>query len=179
MRVKKFSHMKGGKVLEICLVLSVIFLIVVAFLLFRDMEVGFVSAFILLVIIGLSIRFVYRFYKPAFTDVIFSDDRILSKTHFEQSELAVNDIKGIWYYKNVRLPVLEMNPYSEEADLKGCIVVIGDLAGFDNARSMDINGSRILCDTFGKGYTTLVYRKALDEVLNHYSRHLPVVPETE
>ena len=40
------------------------------------------------------IWFTCKYYKPAFTNVIFSDEGIISKTHFEQEKLPIDTIKG-------------------------------------------------------------------------------------
>lgn len=164
MRTQKFSHMTGGKVLEIIIaILTIVLLIIFLVLLFAN-ALNVISVLILLVSVVSVVWFTYKYYKPAFTDVIFSDEGIISKTHFEQEELPIDAIQGIWYYKNGH--ETDIKPYSDKDKLKNCIIIIGDIDCFTNVEYIRVNGSAVLRDSFKKGYTTLVYRKRLDGVLN-------------
>ena len=166
MHTQKFSHMPGGKALEIIIaILTIVLFIIFLVLLFAN-ALSFISVLILLVSVISVIWFTYKYYKPAFTDVIFSDEGIISKTHFEQEELPIDTIKGIWYYKNGNQTCIK--PYSDKDKLKNCIIIIGDIDYFTNVEYIGLNGSSVLRDSFKRGYTTLVYRKKLDGVLKEY-----------
>lgn len=166
MHTQKFSHMAGGKILEIIMIILTIALLVIflGLLFLNALEV--ISMLILLVSVISVTWYIYKNYKPAFTDVIFSDEGIISKTHFEQEELPINTIKGIWYYKNRH--ETDIKPYSDKDNLKNCIIIIGDIDCFTNVEYIGLNGSTMLRDSFKKGYTTLVYRKRLNGVLKEY-----------
>lgn len=171
MHTQKFSHMAGGKFLEIIIMILTIVLFVIFLLLLFANALEFMSVLILLVSVISTVWFTCRYYKPAFTDVTFSDEGIISKTHFERESLPIDTIKGIWYYKNNHQT--EIKPYSDKDKLKNCIIIIGDIDCFTNVEYIGLNGSTMLRDSFKKGYTTLVYRKRLDPVLKdlHYKIH--------
>ncbi|WP_293670021.1 hypothetical protein [uncultured Parabacteroides sp.] len=166
MRTQKFSHMTGGKVLETILIILAITLFVLFLILLFANALNIISMLLLLVSVMSVLWFTYKSYKPTFTDVIFSDEGIISKTHFEQEELPIDTIKGIWYYKNRH--ETEIKPYSDKDKLKNCIIIIGDIDCFTDVEYIGFNGSTTLRDSFKKGYTTLVYRKRLDGVLKEY-----------
>lgn len=163
---QKFSHMAGGKIMEIIIIILTISLLAIFLILLFANALDIISILILLVSVISIICFTYKFYKPAFTDVVFSDEGIISKTHFEQEKLPIDTIKGIWYYKNKH--EADIKPYSDKDNLKNCIIIIGDIDCFTNVEHIGLNGATVLCDSFKKGYTTLVYRKRLSGVLKDY-----------
>lgn len=165
--------------MEIILIVLTIILVGVWVILFIDKNFDFISVLVILAVIASVIWFTYKFYKPAFTDVLFSDDGIVSKTHFEQEKLSMNDIKGIWYYKNTQGGENKVKLYSGKDTYKGCVIVIGDISRFKDVEYIGLNGITLLRDSFNKGYTTLYYRKKLDEVLEYYNRKIQNKPETE
>lgn len=152
--------------IEIILIILTIVLIGVVGLLLFDNALDMLSILVLLVSVVSVIYFTYKYYKPAFTDIIFSDEGIISKTHFEEERLPIDAIKGIWYYKNGHQT--EIKPYSEKDNLKNCTIVIGDVDRFTDVEYIGLNGSTMLRDSFKKGYTTLIYRKRLEGVLKEY-----------
>ncbi len=164
---KKLDHVKGGKILELVLVLLAIALVAVVILLFKSKSIGFIAGIMILVTTGSIIWLVYKYYKPAFTEITFYKDSIVSKTHFESEELSVKNIKGIWFITH---------PKSEEVytfspnnfPTKGSLVLIGDIDYFNDAEYVGLNGITALCDSFSEGYTTLYYRKELDDILMYY-----------
>ena len=163
MHTQKFSHMVGGKILEVIMVISAIALLVLFLMfLFAD-ALDVIPMLILLVSVISVIWFTCKYYKPAFTNVIFSDEGIISKTHFEQEKLPIDTIKGIWYYRCGH--ETEIKPYSDKDKLKNSIIIVGDIDCFTNVEHIGLNGSTVLRDSFKNGYTTLVYRKRLDRVL--------------
>lgn len=166
MRTQKFSHMTGGKVFEIIMIILSIVLIVLFFLLLFNNLLDILSILILLASTISVIWVTCRYYKPAFTEVIFSDEGIISKTHFEQESLPIDTIKGIWYYKNNHHT--EIKPYSDTDKLKNCTIIIGDIDCFTDVEYIGLDGTTMLRDSFKKGYTTLIYRKRLKEVLKEY-----------
>jgi uncharacterized membrane-anchored protein YitT (DUF2179 family) len=163
MHTQKFSHMIGGKIVGTITIISAITLLVLFFMFLFANTIDILFMLILLVSVISAIWLTYKYYKPAFTDVIFSDEGIISKTHFEQEELPIDTIKGIWYYKNGNQTCIK--PYSDKDKLKNCIIIIGDIDCFTNVEYIRVNGSTMLRDSFKKGYTTLTYRKRLDGVL--------------
>lgn len=152
--------------IEIILIILTIVLIGVVGLLLFDKALDMLSILVLLVSVVSVIYFTYKYYKPAFTEVTFSDEGIISKTPFEEERLPIDAIKGIWYYKNGYKT--EIKPYSEKDNLKNCIVIIGDIDRFTDVEYIGLNGSTTLRDSFKEGYTALVYRKRLGEVLKEY-----------
>ncbi|MCC8152947.1 MAG: hypothetical protein LIP01_01260 [Tannerellaceae bacterium] len=172
MRTQKFNHMKGGKIIGLVFFSLSIILIVAVFLLFIEMSVGIIAAISLFISVGVLLFTTYTFYKPSFTEVIFSDSGIISKTHFEKENIPMNEIKGIWYYKDTMDEEYDIVPYSEGDDLKGCMVIIGDIECFTDLDYASMSGINMLCSTFKKGYTALYYRKELDEVLKYYHRKI-------
>lgn len=191
MQEQKFSHLRSGKALGITLIILQIALIGVGIALFiSSTDPGFRTLIsssmpqILRLLTGgvVTIGFMfllYRFYKPGFTDVIFSTKGIISRTPFEQQELSIDNIKGIWYFRQNECENIILKPYSKQENLKGCIVVIGDRNRFLNVETVGM-GFMMLKDAFNPGYTSLFYRKGLDEVLEYYNHQIlsrPVVPE--
>ena len=74
MHTQKFSHMVGGKILEVIMVISAIALLVLFLMfLFAD-ALDVIPMLILLVSVISVIWFTCKYYKPAFTNVIFSDE---------------------------------------------------------------------------------------------------------
>lgn len=179
MHTKKFSHLKRGKAYGTFLILLTFFLVFMLIMLFIEDKADFLPALSLLLGIASFTWFTYRFYKPAFTDILFSEDGIVSKTHFEQEKLSLNDIKGIWYYKNTQGKSPEIKPYSENNSFKGCMIILGDINRFRDAGFAGLDGITLLYDSFKPGYTTLHYRKDLDEILAYYNRKIQNRPETE
>lgn len=169
MRVQKFNHMPGGKVFGVIFVVLGIALVGLSILLIMAKNIDILSVLVLLVSVVCVIWFAYKFYKPGFTEIIFSEDGIVSKTPFEEERLSLDDIKGIWYYVNRQTSEHEILPYSEDTVLKSnCVVIIGDLDYFSGVEYVGMNGMMILHDSFKKGYTTLCYRKKLGAILNYY-----------
>lgn len=173
MESQKINHMQGGKVLAVTLIVSAISLVVVSVFLIIDKYLDFISIITLLFCNVTVMWLAYKFYKPGFTEVICSENGIVSKTNFEQEKLSLEDIKGIWYYKNNQSEQVEIKPYSKNNEsLKGTVIIIGDIDFFKDVEFSGINGATILRDSFKKGYTTLHYRKSLDKVLNYYMQKI-------
>lgn len=99
MQTQKFSHIRGSKAMEIILIIVVIAVSSFAIFLIIEDNVSFLSTVSMLLAIGVFIWLAYKCYKPTFTDIIFSETGILSKTNFESEKLELNDIKGIYFLR--------------------------------------------------------------------------------
>lgn len=169
MRTQTYTHMRGGKILSSILVLLTIGLIGLVYLLFTEKSVDFLSIIMILAAVGTIAWVTYKFYKPGFTDIIFHEDGIISKTHFEREELRIEDIEGIWFLQtpNEDGTIEEYSP--TEKVPKNSLIVIGSINCFYGAEYFGLNGpASTLHDTFDQGYTAIHYRKELDEVLEYY-----------
>lgn len=168
MQDQKFSHLQSGKTLGITFIILDILLIgvFISMIIFGKFHLLHILLSGAITIIFTNL--VYNIYKPGFTDIIFSTDGIISKTPFEQQKLTIDDIKGIWYFKQKECENIILKSYSEQCNLEGCIVVIGDRNRFLNAETVGM-GFMMLKDTFNPGYTSLFYRKDLDEILENYN----------
>lgn len=173
MQTQKFSHIRGGKVLEIILIIVTSAVSAFAIFLIIEENIKFLSAVIILFSIGVFIWLTYKCYKPTFTDIIFSETSIISKTNFEKEKLNIGDIKGIYFlrtpYKGAQIEI-----YSPNNPLpKDCLILIGNIKSFEGATFFGLLGSSsILHDSFSKGYTTILYRKKLDPILEYYYRKI-------
>lgn len=144
-------------------------LVVMCFLMIWGKKVDFISALsFLAAVVGVG-WLIYKLYKPTFTDLSFSDDGIVSKTHFERAELSLEKIKGIWYLSCKETESKYIKPYSEEADLRGCVIIFGDIDCFVNVEYVGVGGMNVVRDSFKEGYTTIQYRKSLNEMLQYYN----------
>jgi len=172
MRTQKFNHMKGGKILGSFLILLTFGLFFVIYLLFTEKSVDFISTIFLLCTTGTIVWVVYKFYKPSFSEVIFSDTNIVSKTHFETETLNLEDIKGIWFLTDPH-EQSSIEIYSQDnKPPKNSMVIIGDIEYFEGAQYFGLNMAATLHDSFSNGYTAINYRKELDEVLDYYFRKI-------
>ena len=169
--------MKGGAALEIFLIVATIAIMVLAVLLIMDGKCNFMFGITLLISIGSMIWLSTQYYKPAFTEITFLDDGIVTKSGSEQQKLTINDIQGIWYFKISQGAEAEIMEYSEDASLKGSIVVIGDIEYFAEIDFVGLNGMSMLRDSFKQGYTTIYYRKELKEILSYYHRKIQNRPK--
>lgn len=177
MHTQQFSHMRGGKIFGTILILLSFFLIATLTMVFVEKAANLFTLVILLTGTTSFAWFTYKFYKPAFTDVVFSEDGILSKTLFEWEKLSPEDLKGIWYYRNKQGVKPDIKPYAKGENLKGCVLILGDIERFEDAGFIGLDGITLLHDSFKPGYTTLHYRKKLDEILAHYHRKIQKRPQ--
>lgn len=173
METQKFSHIRGGKALEIILIIVLIAVSALAIFLIIEDNVSFWSAVSMILALGIFIWLAYKCYKPTFTDIYFSETGIVSKTNFESEELSLNDIKGIYFlrvpYKNAKIETYSPSNLPP----KDSLIVIGNIKYFDGAHFFGLLGSgSILHDSFSKGYTSIQYRKKLDPVLDYYYKKI-------
>lgn len=173
----KINHMPGGKVLAVILFILVIVLFFAAIALFLapHVSVGFIAGIALIVAVASCIWLAYKFYKPGFTDVLFTEEGIISKTPSERSELRIEDMKSIWITK---LPVGH-HPFEEYGPHnlaeKNTLIYFGDIDYFDGASFFGLMGApSTLHDTFTDDYATIYYRKGkgMDEFFEYYYKKI-------
>lgn len=177
MQTLKLNHMPGGKVLAVILIALVVILIgaVIALFLTPHISIGFVPGIMIIVAVGGSIWLAYKFFKPGFTEVIFTKDGIISKTPSLESQMRVKDMKGIWL---ISLPI-EQNEFEEYGPnnrlRKNTLVLFGDVRAFEGATTFGLVGTPgTLYDTFGDNYATIYYRKnkGIDEFVELYYKKI-------
>jgi len=160
--------MKGGKIVGTLLILLPISLAVVMIILFLEKNPGFMALIILLLALGTFIWLAYKFYKPGFTEIIFSGTDITSKTYSESEVLELDDIKGIWFLKHPHQDAIAEIYNPNKRPPKNSLIIIGDIQYFDGAQYFGLDSATTLHDSFSYGYTSIHYRKELDEILDYY-----------
>lgn len=168
-----FSHMIGGHIYAISLIILFVILLIVSLVGLLRLN-DFFGFFIILVVDFLVGLLAWRVTKIGFTTVTFEGNTIESKSTSDSELLDINEIKGIWYSKNYHLPNMTFIEYTPEQKIPfGSLVLIGDIDYFEGAEFLSMNGMNFaLKDCFWRGYTTLQFRKALKPVLDFYYNHL-------
>ena len=69
----------------------------------------------------------------------------------------MNDIKGIWYYKNTQGGENKIKLYSGKDTYKGCVIVIGDISRFKDVKYIGLNGITLLCNSFNRDIRPYIY----------------------
>lgn len=184
MQQLKLNHMPGGKVLAIILIILVVGLIFAAIALFLapHISVGFFAGITLIIAVGTFVWLAYKFFRPGFTEVIFTPEGIISKIPSERAEMRVEDMKGIWM---ISLPI-EHNGFERyspsNALRKNTLLLFGDVEAFDGATTFGLMGAPgTLYDTFDNDYATIYYRKnkGIDEFVDLYYRKIKEREEKE
>ena len=171
MKAQQFGHLKGGVAIGIIFIALAIIIVGVIILLLMNNVLSSVKYTILIFgAFGVALWVIARMCRAMFTVVTFSESEIASKTLFMSDTLKVSDVKGIW---TLRHPYngMEAESYTlglDSKQLKGRLVIIGDIKHFDDARFM----ASSLVDSFAYGYTALYYRKDLDDVLAYYYKKI-------
>ena len=173
MKEQKFTHVQGGKILGILLIITCVCLILGVIYFFAKRSVDFITAASLVALIIATIWLTFKAFKPMFTNIIFEENRIKSQCLSQKEELSLQEIKGIWYFQTTEFGKRKtIIPYTEkEKPDKNSVIILGDIDYFENAEFVLI-GHALLVDSFKDGYTSLHYRKKLDSVLDYYLKKI-------
>lgn len=168
MRTQKVAYMKGGKFLGSLIIVLSISVVILLIVLFKEKNVHLVTAISFMAAAGALVWAGFKLYKPTFTDIIFSEDKIIGKSGMESEEIMINDMEGIWFFTSTP-DEIKFNVFSPtNRPSKGSVIIFGKLACFDNASFIKFSGPPFLRDSFLKGYIAINYRKELDGILDYY-----------